>query len=184
MPQVADFQLFTKKIYLMKNTKYFAFILLLLVSCNSPTQQTAPEQEAPPEPVDLLGNISRSDLQKAPFNEWFDSEYQAYQVSETATEVDLSEVEITMVMGTWCSDSQREVPHLFKLLDQLNFPEEKISMIAIDEDKAEPASDIEKWGVEYVPTIILLKDGTEVGRIVEAPAETLEADMKNILTQG
>lgn len=171
----------------MKNMEYLAFTLLLLVSCNAPTQQTPPGQEAPAETtetVDLLGNITRSDLEKAPFNEWFDGEYQAYQVSEATAEVDLSEVEIITVMGTWCSDSQREVPHLFKLLDHLNFPTEKVSMIAIDEDKAEPAADIGKWGIEHVPTIILLKQGTEVGRIVEAPVETLEADMKNLLNQG
>ncbi|NNK29609.1 MAG: thioredoxin, partial [Flavobacteriaceae bacterium] len=35
--------------------------------------------------------------------------------------------------------------------------------------------------IEYVPTIIFLKDGKEAGRIVELPMNSLEQDMEAII---
>ena len=168
----------------MKNFFIFFFSLLLLHSCDGPKQQPPSDQAASTESSDLLGPISRSDLQKSPFNEWFDSGYQSYQPDSSALAVnDYSDVEILVFLGTRCSDSQREVPHLFKILDHINFSKEKIKMIAVDEDKANPAEAIKAWNIEYVPTIIFIKDQKEIDRIIEAPASTLEKDMQNILGQ-
>ncbi|MEO1262989.1 MAG: thioredoxin family protein [Bacteroidota bacterium] len=167
----------------MKISNIFFFAFLLFCSCDSPNQQ--PPVEEPTMVIDssdLLGPISRIDLQQAPFNEWFESGYQSYLPDSAAiSNVDLNGVKIMTFMGTWCSDSQREMPHLYKILDEINYPENKLDVIAIDEDKAQPEEEIRKWSIEYVPTIILLKNEIEVGRIVEAPAETLEKDLLQML---
>ena len=149
-----------------------------------PKQQPTSDNANVTELSDLLGPISRTDLQKAPFNEWFESEYQTYEADPAIlANIDLNEIEVLTFMGTWCSDSQREVPHLLKILDQLNFPKEKINIIAVDEDKANPPDVIKKWGIEYVPTIILIRNGLEIGRVVEAPTMSLEKDMASTLSK-
>ena len=38
-------------------------------------------------------------------------------------------------MGTWCEDSEREVPAIFKLLDAVNFDQNKIDIYAMSEEK-------------------------------------------------
>jgi len=55
-------------------------------------------------------------------------------------------------------------------------------MIAVSEEKDTPEKIEEKFKVTNVPSIILSKDGKEVGRIVEYPLESLEKDMAKILS--
>ena len=38
-------------------------------------------------------------------------------------------------MGTWCEDSQREIPHFFKLLQALEFDQKHVEMYAMSEEK-------------------------------------------------
>ena len=158
-------------------------LITLLQSCGTPDKQQ-PNNNTPTSPADLLGPITIADLQKPPFNEWFESGYQSYKPDTSITaKINFKETEIVVFMGTWCSDSQREVPHLFKLLDETGFPNEKIKIIAVDEDKTQPETSIKEWGIEYVPTIILLKNGEEIGRIIESPNATLEKDLAAILNE-
>ena len=132
------------------------------MNCNAPAKKAATENSEEEQTVDLLGAINRTDLQQMPFNEWFDPGYQSYQPDSAAVlKLNLEETEIVMFMGTWCSDSQREVPHLYKLLDGINYPKNKMKVIAIDEEKIKPEKEIKEWGIEYVPTIILITNEKE-----------------------
>ncbi|MFZ0452215.1 MAG: thioredoxin family protein, partial [Ignavibacteriaceae bacterium] len=92
------------------------------------------------------------------------------------------DVNIEIVMGTWCSDSRREVPRFFKILDAVNYPSNKVGIICVDEDKKTQSNELDGLKIELVPTIIFYKDGNELGRIIESPHDTLEKDMIKILT--
>jgi len=35
-------------------------------------------------------------------------------------------------MGSWCGDSQEQVPKFYKIISLLNFDENKIQLIAVD----------------------------------------------------
>ena len=50
----------------------------------------------------------------------------------------------------------------------------------VSEDKDTPEGLEEGMDIQYVPTIILFKNGEELGRIVESPVETLEKDLLKI----
>jgi len=93
----------------------------------------------------------------------------------------LNEVDITIVMGSWCPDSQREVPRMIKVLEALDYPLEMVKIIAVNRWKKVPDTDISELDIKYVPTFILYKDGKEVGRIVEMPKQSLEVDIVNII---
>ena len=132
----------------------------------------------------LIGVCTREALTDSNFGWWYNSGYENYEVDENIYELDsakLENISITIVLGTWCSDSRREVPAFFKILDALNFPAEKISLLAVDRNKQLPGNEIDDLEIEFVPTFIIYREGEEIGRIVEAPQETLEIDLFAII---
>jgi len=46
----------------------------------------------------------------------------------------LKSVHVTIVMGTWCSDSQQQVPRFFKLTDNIQYIS-NITIICVDQEK-------------------------------------------------
>ena len=132
----------------------------------------------------LVGIGDRTAFNDTSFSGWFNKEYLFYKVKEEVFDsviTGLQDLNVTIVMGTWCGDSRREVPRFYKILDKLDFPKEYIRLIFVDRDKQGLEDEVEDLDVELVPTIIFFRDGKELGRIVEAPYKTLEEDMKEIL---
>jgi thiol-disulfide isomerase/thioredoxin len=86
-------------------------------------------------------------------------------------------VDITIVMGTWCSDSRREVPRFYKLFENLDFNIDDIKLINVDTKKEAEGTTVSELNIERVPTFIFKRGGEEIGRIIETPDESLEADM-------
>ena len=132
----------------------------------------------------LLGKIDRNAFELKEYKSWFDSTYQAYTPIATildTLETLSSDLEIAVVMGSWCSDSQRDVPALYRILDLIRFDKNKLNVIATDRSKTMPEPDLKDLDIEYVPTIILKRSNEELGRIIEFPERTLEEDMLAIL---
>lgn len=133
----------------------------------------------------LLGRIDREGLEQEPFGTWFSENYEAHVMDTlTVEKIDtlLSEVKIKIYLGSWCEDSQREVPALYKILDHLDFDYSKMELIAMTHDKDTPQNFEEDMNIEYIPSIIFYKDGIEMDRIVEYTQITLEKDMETILS--
>ncbi len=135
------------------------------------------------EPI-LLGYCTRQAFQDTNYSWWFESVYDMYEVDSTAANSirnKLNDVSVTVVMGTWCSDSRREVPKLFKILDYLKFPADKISILTVGRDMKARGNEAAIYKIKKIPTIIFYKGSTELGRIVESPEVSLEKDMQRIL---
>ena len=58
----------------------------------------------------------------------------------------------------------------------------KVRYVAVDREKKDPAGETAKSDVRYVPTFIVVRDGREVGRIVETSPHGVEADLLALLT--
>ncbi len=133
----------------------------------------------------LIGYGNREGMEQEPFNRWFDREYSFYQLNDSLINImepiRFSDVNITVILGTWCSDSRREVPRFFKVADALKIPEDHVKVIFVDRDKTAPGIDLTNLNIERVPTFIVYVSGKEAGRIVETPEISLEADLKDIL---
>ena len=133
----------------------------------------------------LLGSFTRDTLESAPYNKWFIQSYKDHAVDENSLSLvkeHLKDASVTVFMGTWCEDSQREVPAFFKILDEINYESDAIKVITISEEKDEPAALLKDQDITNVPTFVFSKNGTEMGRIVEYPLESLEKDMIKILS--
>lgn len=182
------------------------FILLsatLLVACNSSKEKNKLDENTSKEMISentkekindtlpyedtvmLLGKANRKGFQMDAFKNWFNPGYEDYKVnSETLQLLKplLKDVTITVFMGTWCEDSQRETPHFYKILDEANFDESKLTLITVSDDKTTPQGFEDGKNITNVPTIIFYKNDKELGRIVEYPIESLEKDMFAILS--
>lgn len=136
----------------------------------------------------LVGKCSRTSLLMTPYAGWFQKNYADYTV-DTATCVFirplLQHKRFTIFMGTWCGDSQREIPRLLKMLDCCGVPEERVDLVmvsnAADSYKQSPQHEEKGQNIVRVPTIIVQEHKTEMGRIVEYPVVSLEKDLLRIL---
>ena len=93
----------------------------------------------------------------------------------------MQSVEIVVTLGTWCGDSKQHVPAFMRILKELKFDFSKLTMIALDRNFDSGESGIRPYDTEKVPTFIFYSGGTELGRIIETPDETLELHMLKIL---
>ncbi len=170
----------------MKRSVLLLFVLLIVnVICAQNKINNITIDETDGEEM-LLGVCNLDGLKMEPFNTWFQEEYDNYVV-DVATLKGLNQekfegIEIFIIMGTWCSDSQREVPRFYKILENINFTLDNILMIAVDRSKTVEDVPISRMEIELVPTIIFHKDGEELGRIIESPEESLEKDILKILS--
>lgn len=135
---------------------------------------------------DVLINVcTREGITTFPeFKEMYDPIYAAY-VPDAATLIELKKLvkneKIKIVFGTWCGDSKVNVPNFFKVLDALHFKEKNVEIIAVDGNKKAENGIIDGLDIQRVPTFIVFdKKGKELGRIVEHPNATLEADLLEI----
>ncbi|HEV7667815.1 MAG TPA: hypothetical protein VGS22_04780 [Thermoanaerobaculia bacterium] len=161
------------------------------LSAASAVAQLTPQPAAPPTAVEaapasasvLVGKVTREQVEEAA-PEWVLSEGKASP--EAAAVRSLGKVApgatVTVYLGTWCGDSQREVSRLFRTLDEMggSFPA-AIELIGVDETKREPKALLAGVDLEFVPTIIVRRGGQEVGRIVESSPHGIEVDLLDLL---
>jgi hypothetical protein len=91
-------------------------------------------------------------------------------------------VEVTVYLGTWCSDSRREVGRFWRALDEdLGMFPFAVRYLGIDRSKAQPAEVVAGGRVTHLPTFVVSRDGRELGRIVEASPHGIERDLADLL---
>ncbi len=158
----------------------YLIIIILLFNININGQNCKLIKDNKSGKTMLVGITQREAFQDTSFAWWFNSEYMNYDVdTNTIAEAaeKFSDKNIKIVMGTWCSDSRREVPRVLKILDFINFPEDSLTIINVDRNKKGNGNEVENLDIELVPTIIIYKNDMEIGRIIETPQETLEKDL-------
>ena len=159
----------------MKQTVPLLLVALVLSGC-------AGQREAQTE----RGWIDRAVLEKQEHLQ-FKARYDTVQVEQRFVQMIrnvYAGVSTLVFLGTWCSDSQREVPRFLKAADEAGIPPESIKLYALDRTKKSDDGLTEQYRIERVPTFIFLKNGEEIGRIIEVPQVNVEADMVMILAKA
>ena len=158
-------------------------LLLIFFMCGSFTCSSQKDTVLKKIKDPLTGLITRETLFKQ-YPEWQEA-MNRYEPDSLITESfgkDLN-IDIEIFFGTWCSDSRRDVPRFFKILDKTQFVQpEKVKLWAVDRTKKLNNGLTEKRQIEFVATFIIFMDGKEIGRIVEQPETSLEEDILNICT--
>lgn len=88
----------------------------------------------------------------------------------------LAAYDITIVLGTWCSDSHVAVAQFANYLTHIGYDINKVTFIGLDEEKKSPTLLHEKLDITFVPTILFKHKSDEAHipvRIVEYLPEHL-----------
>lgn len=67
--------------------------------------------------------------------------------------------------GDWCKDCRAQLPDFGAALDAADVPGERIEHFELDENKEGPG--VEEYDIEYIPTVVVERDGDELFRFVE-----------------
>jgi len=132
----------------------------------------------------LLGTHPAEDLEQPPYGDWFNKNYADYTIdSATASQLNplLKDKTFELFLGTWCGDSKREIPRMFKILRYAGVQPSQIKMIMVDTHdslyKQSPAHEEKGKNIFRVPDLLVYSQGREMNRIVEHPVASLEKDL-------
>ena len=132
----------------------------------------------------LIDYCDRTGLESGEFGTYYKLEYEDYVVNDSLVKLiskKLRKYDITIVFGSWCSDSEQQVPRFYKILDHAKFKDSHLKIIAVNRSKNTVDVKIDDLNIERVPTFIMYKKGEEIGRIIETPIDTLEEDLWKIV---
>lgn len=118
----------------------------------------------------LKGLISRELLTQDTSFKWYAENLTGYKANAAALEgfkKHKDSVQVLVFMGTWCEDSHAVVPKFFSLMDEAQVPASHITLFGVNRKKESVGELSAALGVTNVPTIIVLKNGKELGRVVE-----------------
>jgi len=97
---------------------------------------------------------------------WTASAYE--DTVETLREHD--EVRYKVWGGDWCKDCRAQLPDFAAALDAADVPEERIEHFRVekDDDESKVGPGVEEYGIEFIPTVVVERDGEELFRYVES----------------
>jgi thiol-disulfide isomerase/thioredoxin len=154
----------------MKQIIFGLAILFLLSACSSSKKTTNYKTLPDDETKVLQGYINRSVLENDTAFTWFASNVSYGKADASAVEAFKqkgSKFNMLVFAGTWCHDTQAMLPVFYRLVDASNYPDKKITLIALDREKKGVDDLYKTHNVISVPTFIVMQNGEELGRVVE-----------------
>lgn len=116
----------------------------------------------------LKGIISRDILASDTSFKWYANNLKTYSGSYAASfGKHKDSIQLLIFLGTWCEDSQLIIPKLFRFFDAAGFSNDRITLIGVDRNKKSISHVSDALNVINVPTVIVMKEGKELGREVE-----------------
>jgi thiol-disulfide isomerase/thioredoxin len=154
----------------MKFLTAVLFCSFFSINAFSQAQYEILKDEKHPEQHILRGIINKYVIQNDSTYNWYNSSAASYK-PDTATlsafERAKTKVQFVVFGGTWCEDTQFILPKFFKLQEMGGVADNTITFFGVNRAKKSLASITDAFNIINVPTIIVMKDGKEAGRVVE-----------------
>lgn len=131
----------------------------------------------------FVGRCTFDDITDEASFDWFTMSSNNYNPEALIIEElkkSLPSCKLYIFMGTWCEDTHNLLPKLYKTM-LLSRCYTNYKMYGVDRNKKSKDNEQEEFKVTNVPTIIVMKNGEELGRIVETAKGTIESDLLKIL---
>jgi thiol-disulfide isomerase/thioredoxin len=162
----------------MQKSSWIFIIFISLISCK--TQKTVSKTSSPFHAYQvsydnegrkvLRGLITRADIENDTSFSWFKKNYNLGKPDAKAVAAfkqHANDFHLLVFAGTWCPDTQNLLPEFYRLTDASGYADSSITLIGVDNAKTTLDNLNKTFHLIDVPTFIVLKDGKEVGRVVE-----------------
>ena len=146
------------------------FFILLGILSFSILKAQAPEIIQDSEGKILKGFVTRQQLSGDSTYKWFAENQKGYTPFPAALQTlkaNKDSVQFLVFGGTWCHDTQFILPKFYSLSDAAGVAQNQITLLGVDRSKKTIQYLSERFNITNVPTIIVLKQGKEIGRVVE-----------------
>jgi thiol-disulfide isomerase/thioredoxin len=145
--------------------------ITFFTAAHSQAQYQIVKDENHPEQKYVVGIINKYLVQNdTAYSKWYNSSM-SYYTPDTSTLAAFAKaktgIQFVIFGGTWCEDTQFILPKFFKLQEMSGVPDNSISFFGVNRAKKSLSSIADALGVINVPTIIVMKDGKEAGRVME-----------------
>jgi thiol-disulfide isomerase/thioredoxin len=145
-------------------------ILILALATQAATAQSAEVHTDNSGNKVLKGFISRQQLATDPAFAWFAQNSKGYTPDASTVAAFKGAKDSIYVLafgGTWCDDTKVILPKFYALSDAAGLAQDRITLLGVDAGKKTIQHLSETFNVTRVPTFIILKNGKELGRVVE-----------------
>ncbi|MEO9022302.1 MAG: thioredoxin family protein [Ginsengibacter sp.] len=119
----------------------------------------------------LRGIITKEDINHDTTFKWYAESLRIYPHPDSAAvaafRANKDKIYFLIFGGTWCEDTHFILPKFFKIQEASGFPENRITLFAVDREKNTAGNIAKAMNVTHTPTIIVMKDGKEIGRLIE-----------------
>jgi len=119
----------------------------------------------------LRGIITKEDIDNDTAFKWYAESLRIYPKPDSSAVAAFREnkdkIYFIIFGGTWCEDTHFILPKFFKIQEASDFPENRILLFAVDRHKHAIGNIAQAMNITATPTIIVMKDGKEIGRLVE-----------------
>ena len=153
-------------------------LIIVLVSCGTSTQKVS-------EKIIITGQYTPEKWQKeCGWKDFSAADFNpdSYFIDEIANLTNHDDIKYLLFAGSWCGDSESEVPKILKLLNLAKL-QNNLTLIGLDRAKSEPGNSHLPHNIERIPTLIIIKKDYEIGRIIEFPKKSWEIDIYEILVK-
>ena len=116
------------------------------------------------------GLVEKSELQQEKSFDWFTQNQKGYIPDSNlvnALKLNKGKVSFLIFGGTWCDDTQFILPKFYKAQELAEFSDTSIVFFGVDREKKSVGNLSQLFNIKNVPAIIVMKEGKEVGRVVE-----------------
>ncbi len=154
----------------MKFFTTFLFCTVLSITAFSQAQYEISPDTKHPEQHIMRGIINKYLVQNDTSYKWYNSSAGYYKPDTailSAFEKSKTKVQFVLFGGTWCDDTQFILPKFFKLQEMSGVSDSAVTFFGVNRAKKSLASIADAFNIINVPTIIVMKDGKEIGRVVE-----------------
>ncbi len=136
----------------------------------------------------LDGIITKNDLINDTAFKWYAESQRIYPKPDAdavaAFSKNKDKIYFLFFGGTWCEDTHFILPKFYKIQEASGFPENRITVFALDHKMSTTGNLAKAMNITHTPTIVVMKDGKELGRVVEyGKSGHWEKELNEIINQ-
>lgn len=135
----------------------------------------------------LKGEVTKKELINDSSYRWFYSGVNRYLPDmELLQYVRALKDSFTMVVfgNTWAASSRKFLPALYSVTIRAGIQDDAMKLYMVDREMKTLGNELAFYRIVRVPTVLVLKNGVEVGRIEGAPKKSMEADLADIFSRN